>query len=223
MNMFAGLDTEAYDRKYSDRQLLLRIGRFLGVYRLKITASFAALMLMAVASTAFPLLVAAALDRLPVPQLLLAQLAAASLTIGVLMWGLNYWRARWFSELIGDVVLALRSEAFRAAADHDLSFYDEFRSGRVISRITSDTQEAADALQQLTVAVFAVVSFGVEAGEHVHCSLYALKRRRTHNGQRCCGNPAIRAAGLRAARPQQCARGATPQLRLPSEFATGGA
>lgn len=149
MNMFAGLDTEAYDRKYSDRQLLQRIGRFLGIYRQKITASFAALMLMAVASTAFPLLVAAALDRLPVPPLLLAQLAGASLTIGVLMWGLNYWRARWFSELIGDVVLALRSEAFRAAAEHDLSFYDEFRSGRVISRITSDTQDFAQGLQLL--------------------------------------------------------------------------
>ena len=42
----------------------------------------------------------------------------------------------------------------------------------------------------------------IEAGEHVHSSLYALKCCRTHNGQRCCGNPAIRAAGLRAARPQ---------------------
>jgi ATP-binding cassette subfamily B protein len=149
MNMFAGLDGEAYDRKYSDRQLLQRIGRFLGVYRLKIAASFAALMLMAVMSTGFPLLIAAALDRLPVPPVQLAQLAAASLSIGVLMWGLNYWRARWFSELIGDVVLALRSEAFRAAAEHDLSFYDEFRSGRVISRITSDTQDFAQGLQLL--------------------------------------------------------------------------
>ena len=55
MNMFGGLDTEAYDRKYTDRQLLQRIGRFLGVDRVKITAAFAALMLMAVASTAFPL------------------------------------------------------------------------------------------------------------------------------------------------------------------------
>jgi ATP-binding cassette subfamily B protein len=42
---------------------------------------------------------------------------------------------------VGDVVLGLRTKAFRAAAEHDLSFYDQFSSGRIVSRITSDTNE----------------------------------------------------------------------------------
>jgi ATP-binding cassette subfamily B protein len=42
---------------------------------------------------------------------------------------------------VGDVVFTLRTDSFRAATEHDLSFYDEFSSGRVVSRITSDTRE----------------------------------------------------------------------------------
>jgi ATP-binding cassette subfamily B protein len=51
-------------------------------------------------------------------------------------------------------------DAFRAAAEHDLSFYDEFSSGRIVSRITSDTREfgqvvtlIADLVSQLTQAL----------------------------------------------------------------------
>jgi ATP-binding cassette subfamily B protein len=37
--------------------------------------------------------------------------------------------------------MTLRSTAFESAANHDLSFYDKFSSGKVVSRITSDTRE----------------------------------------------------------------------------------
>ena len=42
---------------------------------------------------------------------------------------------------MGDVVLQLRAGAFEAAAEHDLSFYDQFSSGRIVSRITSDSND----------------------------------------------------------------------------------
>lgn len=43
--------------------------------------------------------------------------------------------------LIGDVLLAMREDAFRAAMGHDMSFFDRYQSGRIVSRITSDTDE----------------------------------------------------------------------------------
>jgi ATP-binding cassette subfamily B protein len=52
--------------------------------------------------------------------------------------------------MIGDIVLTLRTDAFRAAAEHDLSFYDEFASGKVVSRITSDTQEFGQVVVLIT-------------------------------------------------------------------------
>jgi ATP-binding cassette subfamily B protein len=60
--------------------------------------------------------------------------------IGVTNWGV-WIRRRISVRIIGDVELRLRTDAFNAAAEHDLSFYDEFSSGRIVSRITSDTKD----------------------------------------------------------------------------------
>jgi ATP-binding cassette subfamily B protein len=39
------------------------------------------------------------------------------------------------------VVLKLRTDAFQASSGHDLSFFDRFSSGRIVSRITTDTRD----------------------------------------------------------------------------------
>jgi len=52
--------------------------------------------------------------------------------------------------VIVGVVLSLRKDVFQASVSHDMSFYDEFLSGRVISRITSDTEEFAQVAQLVT-------------------------------------------------------------------------
>ncbi|MBN2548383.1 MAG: ABC transporter ATP-binding protein, partial [Anaerolineales bacterium] len=60
---------------------------------------------------------------------------------GVLNWAANWGRRRLVVRMVGNTVLALRTDAFRASAEHDLSFYDKFASGKIVSRITSDTQD----------------------------------------------------------------------------------
>jgi ATP-binding cassette subfamily B protein len=61
--------------------------------------------------------------------------------IAFLNWGLNWVRRSLTVRAVGDVVLGLRTKAFAAAAEHDLSFYDQFSSGRIVSRITTDTND----------------------------------------------------------------------------------
>ncbi|MEZ4519608.1 MAG: ABC transporter ATP-binding protein [Chloroflexota bacterium] len=71
--------------------------------------------------------------------------------------------------MIADVVLAMRTDAFSAAVEQDMSFYDEFNTGRIVSRITSDTQEfgevvtiSTDVINQLVVAgILIVILFGI--------------------------------------------------------------
>jgi len=70
--------------------------------------------------------------------------------VGVGVWGANWGRRRLLARLIGDVVSALRHDAFAASINHDMAFFDEFESGRIISRITSDTQEFAQVTQLVT-------------------------------------------------------------------------
>ena len=57
------------------------------------------------------------------------------------------------SKLIGDVILYMRTDAFRAVIGHDMSFFDKYQSGRIVSRITSDTDEFGRAAVLVTEIV----------------------------------------------------------------------
>ncbi|MFN8454351.1 MAG: ABC transporter ATP-binding protein [Anaerolineae bacterium] len=138
-----GLDAEAYDRAYTDRQLIFRI---LGYFRPKLPAMlFVAGMvtLNAVMDTALPILIAQGVNQLS-ESVTLANtgwLAGAILASGVLSWIFNFFRQWYTARTVGDVVLKLREDAFAAVMERDMSFYDEYSSGKIVSRVTSDTQD----------------------------------------------------------------------------------
>ena len=48
------------------------------------------------------------------------------------------------------MVLKIREDVFAAAIRHDMSFFDEHPSGKVVSRITSDTQDLSDVVNLIT-------------------------------------------------------------------------
>jgi ATP-binding cassette subfamily B protein len=154
MGFFAGLDSEGYDRQYSDRQLTRRIAGYFRVYRWRLVVVTVLVLVIALAGAATPLLVARAVDAMhgsltaagsstkPLyPATLMGLLAGAVFAAGLITWLANWGRRRNVVRMVGDIVWELRTDAFRAASEHDLSFYDEYASGKVVSRITSDTQE----------------------------------------------------------------------------------
>jgi len=140
-----GLDTETYDRKYSDGELVRRIIGYFRPHRRQMALVAAMLTLHSVANTGGPILISRALDQIAIdPSLRLILLMAA----GVLLlsgsgWVFNFVRQTFSARVVGDVVLKLREDAFHATVHHDLSFYDEHASGKIVSRVTSDTQDFA--------------------------------------------------------------------------------
>ncbi|MCD6401917.1 MAG: ABC transporter ATP-binding protein [Anaerolineales bacterium] len=143
MGFFSSLGTESYDRQYTDRQLIQRIGSYFRIYWKRLLWIALLLLLIATAGALLPIIVSRGVDTLagnPSNQNIL-QLAGLVLVAGVFQWFANWTRRRLTVRTVGDVVLKLRTDAFQAAVNHDLSFYDEFSSGRVVSRITSDTRE----------------------------------------------------------------------------------
>lgn len=143
MGFFSGLETEAYDREYSDRELIRRIGRYLAPHRIRLIWIAVLLIVVAASGASLPLLVSNGIDRLssqPEDNTVFL-LVGLVLLSGIINWGGNWIRRRLTVRTITDVVLTLRTDAFDSAANHDLSFYDRFSSGRVVSRITSDTRE----------------------------------------------------------------------------------
>ena len=143
-----GLDAEAYDREYTDRQLLVRIIKY---FRPHLTAMIGVaifIMLNALLDAAIPFLIARGLDRLEGAANLgatiwqrTAWLIVAVLLSGAFSWTFNYFRQKYTARTVGDVVLKLREDAFDAVLARDMSFYDEYSSGKIVSRVTSDTQD----------------------------------------------------------------------------------
>lgn len=163
MSIFFGLDTEAYDRAYSDRELIRRMLGYFAPHRRNVFIVALLITAIAVAGAAQPFVVARGLDALVESARLavLLVLVAFVLAIGVFNWGGN-WMRRWLTaRIIGDVVLALRRDAFQAAVQHDMSFFDEFRSGRIISRITSDTQEFSQVVLLITDLISQLMLIGI--------------------------------------------------------------
>jgi ATP-binding cassette subfamily B protein len=143
MGFFAGLNDEKYDRQYSDRELLRRILSYFKPQRKRFAWIIALVVVLAGTGAALPVVVARMVDLLK-GQTSLQSIILASLTvllIGISLWGLNWARRSLVVRAVGDVILSLRTRAFRAAAEHDLSFFDQFSSGRIVSRITSDTND----------------------------------------------------------------------------------
>jgi len=152
MGFFSSLGIEKYDRQYSDRQLVKRMGIYFRKQTRRLVGIAILLLLVAFASAAVPILVSQTIDELQggVQSQTILVLGGAVLFSGVFVWGANWVRRRWAVRAIGDVIVDIRMDAFRAATAHDLSFYDEFSSGRVVSRITSDTREFGQVVTLVT-------------------------------------------------------------------------
>jgi ATP-binding cassette subfamily B protein len=172
LGFFAGLDAEAYDRSYKDVALLRRLAAYFRPQRARVLVSVLAMAVMSAAGAASPILVSRGIDLLAAgaAQSALLAIAAALFGLGALVWVMNWIRRRATARAIAEVILELRREAFAATAGHDMSFYDEYSSGRVVSRISSDTSEFAqmvvlltDVLTQLAqVAILVVVLLRIE-------------------------------------------------------------
>lgn len=161
MGFFAGLNDEKYDRQYTDRELMRRIFEYFKPQTARLVWVSVLIIVLAGIGAALPVVVARMVDLLKAQPSLsaISLVGLAVLLIGFGLWRINWARRSLVVRAVGDVVLDLRTRAFRAAAEHDLSFYDQFSSGRIVSRISSDTNDFG----QLVVIVTDVGSQIVQA------------------------------------------------------------
>jgi len=138
-----GLDSEDYDRSYKDSELLRRIVGYFRPYRRQIIFTSLMLTLNSAAGTAGPILISKALDLVKKdPSLrVLLLLSLGVLMLGVFAWGFNYIRQVFSARVVGNVVLQLREDVFNSVVHNDLSFFDQHPSGKIVSRVTSDTHD----------------------------------------------------------------------------------
>jgi len=175
-----GLSAEEYDRQYSDRELVRRILGYFRPQAPRMIAVAVAVVLNSLVNTGLPIAISKSLDRLvdDISSADLLAMAAVITGLGLLGWFLNAVR-QWISAAaIGNVTLKLREDAFDAVLKRDLSFYDAFPSGKIVSRVTSDTQAfsavvmlSTDLMSQLLLVVLLI---GYLFRVNVQLTLYTL-------------------------------------------------
>jgi ABC-type multidrug transport system fused ATPase/permease subunit len=180
MGIMGGLNAEEYDRSYSDRELVRRIVAYFRPQRQRMALVTAMVLLISLLGTVTPIVISQGIDQLdnaPQLQWLLA-FAGVVTVLGTLNWAFSFVQQRFSARAVSNVVLALREDAFRAVMRRDLSFFDQHASGRIVSRVTSDTQDFAtvvtltiDLLSQL---VLVVVISGVMLSRNVQLALITL-------------------------------------------------
>ncbi|MEI7470378.1 MAG: ABC transporter ATP-binding protein, partial [Chloroflexota bacterium] len=167
--MFLGLNAESYDRSYTDRTLVQRLMAYYAPQRRRMIALVAVILGITTIGFLDPVIVSRSLDNLRNEVIAgasngsmtntIALLIVFLLGVAVLNWLGNFARRRLTARLVSDVISALRHDAFNAVIRHDLSFFDKYQSGKIISRISGDTQELAQVSNLLAdlVTQFAIL------------------------------------------------------------------
>ena len=164
--MFSGLDADKYDRQYSDTYLFQRLWSYLKPYRRRVWGVVLAALVMSGTQALPPILLAFGVELLQEgsgwsPLLLVV---GALLLTALFGYFANWGRRRLLNRVIGDLMRVLREDALKAAVHRDMAFYDENKSGKILSRITSDTEEmgqvlifSSDIISRVVMALILVV------------------------------------------------------------------
>lgn len=143
MGIFSGLDKDKYDRQYDDRYLFRRLGTYFYNQKRHIITITVTGLLVSVVSAFIPIIIAQGVDALETDaknNVLILLVGALTVTV-LIQYGANWLRRRATNRIVGDMVARMRKDAFAAAVDRDMAFYDENKTGKVLSRITSDSED----------------------------------------------------------------------------------
>jgi ABC-type multidrug transport system fused ATPase/permease subunit len=151
-----GLEAEEYDRQYSDGALVRRILNYFRPDARKMLIAATAIGFVALLDTGIPIFISYSLDQLQVDPATrsLVMITVVLTLLASTSWLFNLVRQTLSAEAVGNVVLRMREDAFDAVVQRDLSFYDQFASGKVVSRVNSDTQQ----FSQVMVLVMELLS-----------------------------------------------------------------
>ena len=155
MGFGIGLGAEEYDRIYKDRDLVKRVLQYFAPYRKIMFIVITFVFLQSIANSLIPIISREAINKLEETtsvseqQIYVLLLIIITLILNSLGWVFNYIRQFYSAQVIGDVVLNLRQDVNSAVLNHDMSFFDKYPTGKIVSRINTDSRDFGQTANQL--------------------------------------------------------------------------
>ncbi len=167
-----GIQPDTYDRTYRDAALVRRMLPYFRAHRRTTATIIGLITVTSLTGVLISLATSRGIDAIG-SQGMLAHVLGAALAValfGLLNWWFTYQQQFLTSTIVADVVRLVRKDAFDATMQRDMSFFDDTRSGKIVSRITTDTQSFGSVVsltvnlisQILLVTIIAVVLLMIE-------------------------------------------------------------
>ena len=145
---FMGLEAEEYDRKYGDIELAKRILKYFRPYLRSMVIVVIFLSMGSISNAMIPILSRNIILQLEYARdpILMTLLVGFMFLLNSLVWVFNYFRQTYNYRVVGDVVLDLRKDAMEAVLERDLTFYDQNPTGKIVSRMNTDSRDFGDSI-----------------------------------------------------------------------------
>jgi len=134
---------EEFDRIYSDKELIKRFIGYLFSYKKQMTIIILTIFATAGISIVPPMMVQAAFDLLDKSGTWVdvAPYSIAYVGLSILLWVLQVIQGILVTIVTQKVIKRIQMEMYVSLQEHDLSFYDVQATGKIMSRLTNDSQE----------------------------------------------------------------------------------
>ncbi len=160
MGFIQELPDEKYDRKYGDIYLFKRLLKYVGTHDIETLSKVIAFMLIGTASNiGIPYVIKYVIEQVeksfadPSTNVFTGIFYLVAFTVVLLygtQWYANYRAQYYTSILMGEMIRTVRRDCYWSLLKQDMTFYDENKSGKLVSRVTSDTETISNMVQLLT-------------------------------------------------------------------------
>jgi ATP-binding cassette subfamily B protein len=139
---------ESYDRQYSDTDLLKRFFKYLTPYILLVSLIVIGIIASAIVTIFPPTMVQNAFDVLEsnAEWIAVFPFALGYVLLSILLWIIQVVLGIFVTIVTQKVIKQIQIETYISLQEHDLMFFDRESTGKIMSRITNDSQELAEML-----------------------------------------------------------------------------
>jgi len=158
---YFGLGEEGYDRIYSDRKLFSRILKLFKPYRRSMTIIITFICLSSITYGLTPYLMSLIIKQLEMRSdpLILIFFIIDTLILNSLGYLFNYVNRRTGNRMVYGVCYNLRRQTNLRVLEQDLSFFDKYPTGRIVSRINSDGAKFGGSVSMFTELISSFLIF----------------------------------------------------------------
>ncbi len=142
----------AYDRQYSDIELIKRFLRYLGPFKTMLMFIMIGIITSAVVTIFPPIMVQNAFDLLEAEAEWLAVLpyAIGYVLLSLFLWVVQVVVGIMVTIVTQKIIKQIQIETYVSLQEQDLMFFDRQATGQIMSRVTNDSQELTDMLNVVT-------------------------------------------------------------------------